>query len=301
MRAKKKRVGIMAQVNAGGEMRIAVAIFLAFILFIVMPSAYIDYTLVYHPQNQAINPAYHQLKAAIVDQLSLTLPNKTFIQTTKNILEKAGYAVDYYPSEQVTVEFYRNLPTHDYTLIVLRAHSALRLNLAPMDRPDFSVPEQLDPSVVFFTSERFDPYKYLPEVLTDKLLQVAYNLSGPKLTWPTYFAITSKFIRQDMKGQFQNTTIIMMGCNGLTCTDMARALIQKGAKVYISWDKSISVNHTDQATAYLLKHLITEKQTIGQATDETMKEVGFDPAYKSQLSYYPLEVRDTKIEDIAGT
>jgi len=74
----------------------------------------------------------------------------------------------------------------------------------------------------------------------------------------------SKIRSAGMKGTFQNTTIIMMGCNGLTYPYMAQAFIGKGVKVYISWDLAVSASHTDKATIHLLQRLITEKQTIKQ-------------------------------------
>jgi hypothetical protein len=64
-------------------------------------------------------------RAAIIDQLSLTQPNPDFAASATSILEQAGYAVDYFPGEQVTVDLYRNLPTHDYDLIILRVHSGI--------------------------------------------------------------------------------------------------------------------------------------------------------------------------------
>jgi hypothetical protein len=96
-----------------------------------------------------------------------------------------------------------------------------------------------------------------------------------------------------MNGKFQNTVIIMMGCQGLENTLMAQAFIQKGAKVYISWNQWVTATHTDTATTHLLQHLITEKQTIKQAIENTIKEIGPDPAYNSLLTYYPLEAGDT--------
>ena len=42
-----------------------------------------------------------------------------------------------------------------------------------------------------------------------------------------------------------------------------------------------------QATTQLLKHLITEKQTIKQAVENTKSEVGSDPVDGSILLYYP--------------
>ena len=92
----------------------------------------------------------------------------------------------------------------------------------------------------------------------------------------------------------------MMGCNGLTYTDMAKAFIEKGAKVYISWNESVLASHTDQATTHIFQHLILEKQSIKQALDNTMKVVGPDPAHKSLLIYYPIEAGNYTIQTIIG-
>ncbi len=69
--------------------------------------------------------------AAIVDQLSLTQPNPEFIGQARGLLAQAGYLVDYYPGEQVTVDFYRDLPTRNYDLIILRVHSATVFEVDP--------------------------------------------------------------------------------------------------------------------------------------------------------------------------
>ena len=116
MKIKKKRVRTKAEIRVvkNRERRIATVIFLAFILLIVVFSFYFTYNFLNQPKNQTTNPASSQSKAAIVDQLSLTYPNQTFIETATNTLKQAGYSVDYYPGEKVTVEFYRNLPTHGY-------------------------------------------------------------------------------------------------------------------------------------------------------------------------------------------
>jgi hypothetical protein len=95
-----------------------------------------------------------------------------------------------------------------------------------------------------------------------------------------------------MKGEFRNTIILMMGCEGLgyeelTYTDMAEAFVKKGAKAYISWDGTVGINHTDKATVQLLQSLIGNKRTISEALTQTMETVGKDPAYNSTLQYYP--------------
>jgi hypothetical protein len=284
VKARKKHVGTGAQIRTlkEKERRIGTAIFLALILLIIIISAYLTYTFLNQSQDQTINPASSQLKAAIVDHLSLTCPNQTFIEAATSTLKKAGYTVDYYPGEKVNVEFYRNLPTHYYALIILRVHSGLQVGD--------------DPPVVFFTSEPYSKTKYIYEQLTDQVWEG--QLGTGFIEGQTYFGISPEFVEKGMSGRFEDTAIVMMGCNGLTYTDMAGAFIQRGAKVYISWSESVLAGHTDQATTQLLKHLLTGKQTIEQAVTETMKEVGPDPAYKSLLSYYPLEVGEQTIENI---
>jgi len=255
------------------------AIFLGFALFILVFSVY---TFLNQPQNQTINPSSSQSKVAIVDQLSLTFPNQTFIEAATAMLEQAGYTVDYYPGEEVTVEFYRNLPTHGYSLMILRVHSTTG---------GF-------PLLGLFTPERYNKFKYLQEQLAEKLRAVAYSNEDIK-RGILYFGIAPSFVKSSMNGKFANTTVIVMGCEGLENTKMAEAFIEKGAKVYIGWSKSISADHTDKTTINLLKHLLIEKETIEQAIDNTTKEVGPDPAsYNSQLIYYPLEVGEQTIENI---
>jgi hypothetical protein len=65
--------------------------------------------------------------------------------------------------------------------------------------------------------------------------------------------------------------------------------------------ESFSPSHTDTATINLLQRLLIEKQTIKQAIDSIMKEVGPDPTYKSQLAYYPLNAGECAIKNLEDT
>jgi len=91
-----------------------------------------------------------------------------------------------------------------------------------------------------------------------------------------------------------------MGCDGLKYTSMAEAFIEKGAKVYISWNGFVDAAHTDLATAHLLQNLVTKKQTIKQAVTDTMNKVGPDPTYESILLYYPDKAENYVIPNIAS-
>lgn len=286
MKNKKKARGIKRKIREEKkrEQRIGLAVTVAILIIIVSVSGFLINSMLNRPStNQTTNNSASQPKAAIVDQLSLTFPNQSFVKTATNMLKNANYSVDYYPGEQVTVEFYGTLPTHEYGLIILRCHSALC--------------EGGQAPVALFTSEPYDKTKYVYEQLFNKITRAHYFVGDEE---QFYFAVFPEFVRFDMNGRFNNTTIVMMGCDGLTYTHMAEAFTYKGAKVCISWNKAVSASRTDQATIFLLQHLALEKQTIKKAVDTTMEEVGTDPVHESQLIYYPLEAGEQTIKNITG-
>jgi hypothetical protein len=219
----------------------------------------------------------HTLKAAIVDQLSLSHANQTFVKECTAILGEAGYKVDYYKGEDVTVELYRNLPAFEYDLIVFRVHSTY-------------VQKYL--SLAMFTSESYSKERYLNEQHRNR---VASGFIEPYHDGdPRYLVITDKFVRYSMNGSFRDTLIIMMGCNSMKKC-MASAFLQKGAKAYIGWDGLVTAEHTDKTTIQLLKQLLLERQTIAVSVREAMKEVGSEPQYKNALLFWPIEAGDTKV------
>jgi len=220
----------------------------------------------------------HSLKAAIVDHLSLSHPNQAFVKECSDILKQAGYAVDYYKGEEVTVEFYRNLPALEYDLIVFRVHSAY-------------IHKYL--SLSMFTSEPYSKERYVQEQVRNRVVRgfiEPYHQGDPD-----YLAITDKFVRYSMQGSFKDNIIIMMGCTGIKKA-MASAFLEKGARAYIGWNGLITAGHTDAATTRLLRNLLLEEKTIAQSVAQTMKEVGYDAQYKSMLLFWPIESGDTKVK-----
>ncbi len=210
--------------------------------------------------------------AAIIDQLAMTHPNQTFVQNVNNTLMTAGFSVDYYNYSQITVDFYRQLPSKRYNLIILRVHSGVG---------------QYSGLTSFYTSENYSDSMevYYWEKIRKQAVAVNYVPNGP-----LYFAITSNFVKAiDGCG---NSTVIVMGCDGLNKTDMAEAFIEKGANIYISWDGLVSPGHTDRAIGQLVNNLVSKNQTVSEAIDNTMNTVGPDPKYHSRLAYFPSEAED---------
>ena len=255
------------------------------LVFVVLLLSLIFYSFL-RPSNvgQKLPENFGTQRAAILDQLSLYLPNQAFIENSTSILENAGFDVDYYPGNEVTVDFFRRLPSLGYKLIIMRVHSGLMFK-----------EDKITKNVTFFTSETYSTTKYVLEQLRDEVVPAIVSFTPNFMeNQPVYFAITPEFVKSSMEGRFENTVIVMMGCNGLTYTPMAEALIQRGALVYIGWNLPVSIDYVDNAALHLLQGLVAEEKTIWDAVMDTRNEVGPDPTYDAELVFYPntVEVRN---------
>jgi hypothetical protein len=197
-----------------------------------------------------------EMRAGIVDQLSLTAPNPQFGEDARRILEERGYEVDYFPGEQVDVDLYRSLPERDYDILLLRTHST-----AEVERGEESVQ-----SVSLFTNEPYSRDLYYDEQLAGHLGFAYYEEDGPQ-----FFGITADFIKNSMKGDFGDTIVFGMGCH----------------RTFIGWDGLVSADHTDRATLDLLQRMLANDDEPAEAVAMTMAQVGPDPDYGSVLVARP--------------
>jgi len=238
--------------------------------------------------SQNANQGEPGLKAAIIDQLYILEPNQDFIDQATAYLQACGFDVDIYQGEQVSVNFYRQLPKQRYKLIIFRAHSGL------MQR-------QQDSQVVvkeatyLFTNEAYSQTKYVREQLTDQMLPAKMVED-----YPSVFAINSKFLLTSMSGRFEDTAIIMMGCGTTYLDDMAEAFVLKGAATYMGWNSGVGLGYVDEATLVLLQNLFIEELAVDEAVAKTMAQEGADPSTGARLKYYPPESGDQAIEQLIG-
>lgn len=213
--------------------------------------------------------------AVIVDQLNLTAPNPAFATAATGLLEEAGYIVDYYSDDEVTVDFYRTLPTHGYDFIVLRVHSGLY-----SDTDSEGAVEPENAFLALFTNEPYDQYEYFEEQDAGRIGKAFYREGGEEI-----FAIGPDFVASSMEGQFDDTMIVMMGCDGLGTARTAQEFIDKGAKAFVSWSQPVSASHTDAATERLLEKLLIEGLSTADAVGQTAAELGPDPVYGAELRF----------------
>lgn len=212
-----------------------------------------------------------QPKAMIVDQLALTDSNPQFLNEVGGQFLRDGYKLSYVPTGDVYVDFYRNLPRYDSDVIIIRGHSSdltLTRNVATKEE------------VMLFTSQPYSHELYQDDQ-AQRELAIA-SLIGSNRT--DYFGINPKFVENEMDGKFnEGSTVIVMGCNGLSNTSFADALFKKGVSTYFGFEGSVTAEFTDKATAVLVKHLYIDGMTPQAARDATVEEVGADPVYGGNL------------------
>ena len=220
---------------------------------------------------EPLTSAPEPLSAAIIDQLGATLPSAEFASSCLELLEAAGYRVDYYSSEQVTVDFYRELPSYGYDLVLFRTHVG-RTRRVDLDTGKVTWPDY----VSIFTGEPYDgPDKYLKQGVG---LGEYLDISAP----PVY-AVTARFFELIMEGRFDDTVVVMMGCDGLRWPRTAEAFLGKGAKAFVSWNDYVTADHSDRSTLRLLEMMFEEARPLEEAVSETSAELGPDPWYAGEI------------------
>jgi hypothetical protein len=215
----------------------------------------------YHP-----NPDTFYFRAAIVDEESLTCPDPSFVQNATTTLQNGGFLVDYIKGADVTVDFYKNLPTQDYGIIILRVHSGVNNGSS---------------WVFMCTSENYSTKKYVLEQLDGELWHADLTSTGEDV-----FGLGPDF---KMNGHFENTIIIMMGCCGLyikgpnVYDGLAKMLVSNGAKTYVGFSDKVTASGSDNAVLQLLQNLLVKRETLGNAVGSTPS----DPITGAYLIGYP--------------
>jgi hypothetical protein len=191
-----------------------------------------------------------------MDQLALNYPDPSFTTNITNALNSAGYSADYSGPTKTAVDTFRQLPGQGYDLVIIRAHTGSSQSI--------------------ITAEPYSTSEFVTDQLAGRL--VPAQVEGG----PLYFALTPKFVRQSMMGDFPESTIIVMGCSALEGSqDIASAFIDRGANFFVGWDSSVSIIHTDASTVALVR-MLSAGSSLPEATN---RAGGTDPVYGAKLQY----------------
>jgi len=244
-------------------------------------------------------------RAAIIDQLHDDISNPYFQNKATEFLETAGYEVELFTTKQLTVDFYKRLPSMNYEFIVFRTHA--------IGNDEKDVASGKEP-VSLFTGEKYRDDKYITEQLSGQIskgapymssvLDVSADLSELTNSNKTrieidvtssfqvvddsnpYFLIGSKYVDEIMEGRFHDTVLVLGGCSTLSSPTLAKSLINRGASSVIGWDSLVgSVSNDNTMLKFLENYLINEME-IKDAVDLAMNEVPKGSNYNANFSYY---------------
>ena len=225
-------------------------------------------------------------RALIADQLGHYHPNPEFVREATAMLEAAGYAVEYLPTEAITVDFYRRLPLRGDDLILLRAHGTV----SQYNRADGST--QARDFVSLASGERIpedlvfeDPFQLLAaqEGWLERFTMLDEN-SNPDESG--VFLITQGFFTYAMEGEFNDSVLVLMGCDGLRGSATAEHFVQqRGARAVVGWDGEVSARHMDDATLHWLQHYLQDSSNpaLLEAVQDTQQRFGPDPFFAGEL------------------
>jgi hypothetical protein len=243
-------------------------------------------------------------KALIIDQLYDDIPNRYFSQRVGELLAGAGYSVEMVTTKDITVDYYKKLPTLDYKFIVIRTHGAV-------DSADQT-------TVTLFTGEEYSTEKYISEQLFGQVKKgvpmlertfstsvseslrsiqngtykpITLSLTDTVARQGEYFAITPTFVDAAMNGEFAETIFVLGGCKTMHTDSLAKSLVKKGASSVVGWDNPVSSTDNDIAMLELLERLLTDKMEISEAMNSANELIDIEHmAYPARLKFYSEQV-----------
>lgn len=218
--------------------------------------------------------------AVIIDQLNDSIPNKYFQDKATQFLVLAGYQVDIINTEDITVDFYKNLPSMNYEYIVIRTHG---LEDTENENATF-----------LFTGEKYDINKYISEQLSGQLGKGAPIYEEERnlieedivaLEESMYFLVGAKWVDELMVGNFPDSVILIGGCESLRNKDLATSLIWRGASEVIGWDRTIGSIENDRIMLEFLEKTLIDNEKIEDVVIELNTEFSPELQYSSELRH----------------
>ncbi len=236
-------------------------------------------------EEKIINTPFSVLKqprplAVIIDQLHDFIPNPYFQEKAIQYLELAGYEVDVFTTEDITVEFYKTLPSLNYKYIVIRTHG--------LEDPKYNN------GTFLFTGEKYTVNKYISEQLSGQLGKGApiyeeerllIEQENETLEDQMYFLIGAKMVDELMVGEFEDTVILIGGCESLRNRDLAESLIWRGAADVIGWDRTIGSIENDRVMLAFLEKTLVDKEKIQDVIIELNDKYSSDLQFSSKLNH----------------
>ena len=205
-------------------------------------------------------------KAILIDQLDKDFPNPILQGTLTEYFNSANYELDIYTTDEITVDFFKKLPSMNYDFVIIRSHALAVWNE--------------EPSAWIFTGEKYTKDKYISEQQSGHVsrgvpfrVSTANELGFDEASKSRLFMIGSKMITEQMDGSFPGSVIILAGCDTLALPDLAESFIYRGASQVVGWNGLIDSNNNDLVLRNLLKQTLLFNNGIEKSVQIVNEEL----------------------------
>lgn len=184
-------------------------------------------------------------RAYVLAPFSGQRQNYNAAQLIYDTLEHFGYDAYQYRGDEVTVDSLQEWLANSPGLFVIFTHG--------------SAPPDIGDTVVFWTSEQADSFRYADLVDAGEL-KIARSRDGN-----SYYVITPLFVQNHARFRHPGVAYIAACHNGVN-RSMADAFLNAGAKAYLSFRDRIRFDHCFQLTRELFNFL-ADTSSVQQAYD----------------------------------
>jgi len=217
-------------------------------------------------------------KAILIDQLDKDFPNPILQDTIKDYFKSANYELDIYTTDEITVDFFKKLPSMNYDFVIIRSHALAVWNEVP--------------SAWIFTGEKYTEDKYVSEQNSGYVsrgvpfrVSTANELGFEEASKSRLFMIGSKLITEKMDGRFPGSVIVLAGCDTMALPELADSFISRGASQVVGWDGLIDSNNNDLVLRNLLKQTFLFENGVQKSVDIVNEELFHIIPHGIQLKY----------------
>ncbi|MCS7119837.1 MAG: hypothetical protein RMJ07_07165 [Nitrososphaerota archaeon] len=200
------------------------------------------------------------------------------IQSIIYNLERAGYSVDYYKNEDVTLDLLKRIDNEGYGVIYINTHGFLDSN-----------------KVVIFTREKKELGKeeiYKDDIESGRIgcFELDESLKG-------YYYITPEFFYfYGTDGQYSDALVFIDACFSGNNSSLADVFLKLGAKCFIGWSCLVGVEHGVKMDGLFFHIICTRGLTVTQSLAFTVP----DPVSGARLVYFgdgDLRLNELKIDE----
>ncbi len=210
-------------------------------------------------------------RALIYDSLAREYPDPQEVSMLKKILEGIGFNVTVYYGANATLDPLVGMG--QYGLVIIRAHGAYNGDPnsgKPLGAYVYTGMYVIEAEAVYGVKNIEDGIRkgyYAPAVIP--------RPGVPLEELPKYLSVSPKFFR-DLAGEMNKTIVFFTGCYGFQDDRLAKAIIGKGASVYIAWDGNVTWLHADEFLLEWVRDLARTGDPL-RALEMANETIGPDP------------------------